>query len=62
MQWILILWIMGDPNTTAVMTQPDEATCEKVALVWTQVSDRHEHLCIYGNLKEMNLEEYQHPD
>jgi hypothetical protein len=59
MEWILIVWILGDPSTTGVLTQSDEATCERSLSIWEGMSDHHEGICLYGNIKELNLEEYR---
>lgn len=58
MTWLLIVWITGDPGTTGVLTQTDEASCERTAEVWQSISPNHRAFCAYGNLQELNLETY----
>jgi hypothetical protein len=59
MEWILVVWILGDPLTTGVITQPDEAACERSLSTWEGIGDNNHGVCVYGNLKEMNLEIYR---
>ena len=59
MQWILIVWVLGVPTSTGVLTQPDEAACERSLSTWESIGPNNKGVCKYGNLKELNLEEYQ---
>ena len=59
MKWILILWVAGVPTSTGVMTQPDEATCQRTLVIWETIDEANQGVCRYGNLKELNLEQYQ---
>jgi hypothetical protein len=58
MTWILILWITGDPDSTAVMTQPDKITCNNVQVLWEGISPKHEAYCTYGDIETLTLGDY----
>jgi len=58
MKWILVLWLVGQPDVSGTISTPNEDTCLRVLSRWESISTEHEGLCVYGNLEEYHIEDY----